>query len=151
MKNHITLPLTLVVAAVIIGAATVAIDRGSAPSYPAELAVVENQAPDAVINTVSVTTDNTAAVGGVGSRVIQWDSTNFSAGATVTINLIKKVSDSPISYEFVRTIASNTANDGSESWAPEANESGDAFYIEVVCASASAAGCRTAAMPAKAF
>jgi hypothetical protein len=148
MKHHITLPLVLIIAAVIIGAATIAVNR----SAPANSSVAtEAIGPDAVIHTVAITSDNTATAGQSGTRVITWQSDNFPTSARLGINLLKKVSDQPASYTFVRAIAVNTANDGTESWTPAASETGDQYYIEVVCGPITLqSGCRSSA-PVKAF
>jgi hypothetical protein len=61
---------------------------------------------------------------------------------------LKKVSDSPISYTFVRKIATNTVNDGNEIWTPKAGETSKDLYIEVTCSSTgSIAGCKVSGSP----
>lgn len=64
---------------------------------------------------------------------ISWNTVNFSVGSKVSINLIRKVSDSPAKYEFVRKLSTDIANDGSEAWTPLRTEIGNDFMIEVVC------------------
>ena len=99
-----------------------------------------------VIDNVSI-----AAAASSASKIITWQTTNFPHGVGVDINLLKKVSDSPISFSFVRKVVQNTANDGSELWTPAQNETGSSMYIEVTCSSAMVpSGCQSASMPANA-
>jgi hypothetical protein len=150
MKTHIALPLILVAAAIIIGAATIIVNERAPQVAQIEQPTVSPQG-GATIVAVSLAADNTAAAGQTGARVISWQTANFPSNFQVTINLIKKVSDNPLSYEFVRTLAENTANDGSEPWVVSADEVGDAYYIEVVCGSTYAQSCTTSAAPVRAF
>ncbi len=108
--------------------------------------------------TVTLTTANAgkgllASIFSAGSRSIKWQTGNYPASAGVNINLLRKVSDSPVSYELVRQLANNTANDGEESWTPAAGEQGDNLYIEVTCSNASAFpnGCQLQGQALKAF
>jgi hypothetical protein len=150
MNNHITMPLTLIMAAVIIGAATVAVNNSSS-NTPAELAMVSG-ASDATIDSVSILVDNAAAAGTTNARVINWETSNFPADSLVTVNLIRKISDSPMSFEMVRTIVTDVPNNSSVSWVPETSEVGDDLYIEVVCSAIqTTGGCRTNSAPIKAF
>lgn len=69
----------------------------------------------------------------VGQRQnVEWLSDNYSA-PTVVINIIRKVSESPISYELVRTVSAGTSNDGLALWIPTLLEAGDDIYVEVGC------------------
>ncbi len=155
MKNYnkeTLIPLALVALAVIAGGYSLVSDLRN-PSSPTSVAVTPGQNPDAQITVLSVSADATAAAAGANTRIVKWQSQNYPAGATVSINLIKKVSDSPTSYEFVRTLAVNTQNDGIESWSPAAKESGDSFFIEVVCGDSSGftTGCHASGAPVSAF
>src|SRR4051812_11935032 len=67
------------------------------------------------------------------TKTITWQTKNYPAGAGIDANLIRKVSSAPASYTFVRKILNNTANDGSEIWAPAANETGNDLFIEITC------------------
>ncbi len=151
MKNqHILFPLVLVVAAIIVGTATIGIGLSGSrdTSGPVTEVSDENGAEIAII---SVSADQSAAAAQSGARIIMWSTKNYPENALVTINLIKKVSDVPASYEFVRALATETANDGSESWTPEAKESGESFYVEVVCAGPQSGSCRSTGAPVRAF
>lgn len=66
--------------------------------------------------------------------VVKWQTENFPEGAFVHINLIRKVSDNPVSYELVRQIASYAVNDGEEVWTVEKGDLGGNLQVEVVCA-----------------
>jgi len=67
-------------------------------------------------------------------QLITWETKNFPEGAFVNINLIKKVSDTPKSYEMVRQIGQYLVNDGEESWKPAKSDQGENLFIEVTCA-----------------
>jgi hypothetical protein len=144
MKQHIILPLVLVVAAVVVGISMIAIGVGNSNS------LADNG--EAEIAVVSVSADLSAAAANSGVRVVNWETANLPSRAKVTINLLKKISTNPNQYQFVRTLAANTANDGTESWTPLQGESGDAYYVEVVCSNASMnGGCKATAEPVRAF
>lgn len=103
-------------------------------------ASIVNAAPAKI--TVSSPNVNVALASGAENE-ITWTTTEYPVNTGVTINLIKRVDESPIRYELVRTIALNTPNDGSESWEPARNESGKDFFIEVACSGGTiAAGCQ---------
>jgi len=82
------------------------------------------------------TVSNTASAIGASSKEILWQSANYPQGSGVNINLIRKTSDSPISFELVRVLASNTPNDGSETFDFSLSENGNNLYVEVTCTSA---------------
>lgn len=152
MKNHIILPAVLVIAAVVVGITTLAINYSRPVGSPA--VVSDNSTlPEAVVSVLSISADQSAAAGQSGARIINWKTTNFPADAKVTINLIAKTQDNPDAYEFVTNIAKNTPNDGSESWTPGEDEAGDTLYIEVVCGDdlVMKNACKTGAAPLKAF
>ncbi len=91
----------------------------------------------ATVSTVSLTEDNSSAAAiNAGTKTIVWRTSNYPQNVGVNINLIKKISDSPQQYELVRVLATDTANDGSESWTPALNEHTPDLYVEVVCSSA---------------
>lgn len=91
-----------------------------------------------------------AALALTNGKEITWETMGFPPNQGVDINLIKKTKNSPASYVFVRKIATNTANDGSEDWAPNANETGSDFYIEVTCSSSASGSCQVAGGPLRA-
>lgn len=66
-------------------------------------------------------------------KTIRWQTQNYPQGAGVNINLLRKTSESPVAWEFVRTIAVDTANDNQESWLPLPGENTGDVYIEVTC------------------
>ena len=63
---------------------------------------------------------------------IKWTSNNYSS-PTVTINLLRLESASPVSYKLIRTIAAFTQNDGDAVWVPSKSEIGQNVVIEVAC------------------
>lgn len=68
---------------------------------------------------------------GVPQKIV-WTSSNYEPD-TVNINLIRKVSDNPATYELVRTVAGNKTNTGNATWIPNQNDVGSAAAIEVGC------------------
>lgn len=73
---------------------------------------------------------NTASVGDL--QHITWTSSNYAA-PTVAINIIRKTSDSPATYELVRQVASSTKNDGDAVWVPALSDVGNNTYVQVAC------------------
>lgn len=90
-----------------------------------------NASNEAKVNTVNSVSKSIIKTGS--NQNITWTTENFPAGASININLIKKVSDSPVSYELVRQIATNTENDGSFKWSPKRDELGENLQIEIGC------------------
>jgi hypothetical protein len=134
MNKHLILPVALVLAAILIGGTTIAINNipGSHQPIPVEARII----------TASISPAQVAAAGMTESRTIRWSTENYPKASLVNINLIRKISDSPLAYEFVESIAVDTANDGVEIWDVE-NATGDDLYIEITCsAMPSDAGCR---------
>ncbi|MDE2038264.1 MAG: hypothetical protein KGI69_03535 [Patescibacteria group bacterium] len=86
---------------------------------------------------------NVAAVGAL--QHIRWSSQNYAA-PTVSIDLIRKVSDQPAKYVLVRQIASSAANNGDFAWTPEASDAGPGTYIQIACAQSSQA-CTASPLP----
>ena len=68
------------------------------------------------------------------TQTVKWSSSNY-AGSTVSIRLIRKVSNNPARYEVVRTISESTANDGVATWIPSGAEAGlSGLSLEIGCA-----------------
>lgn len=66
-------------------------------------------------------------------KVVNWKTSLYPKGVGVNINLLKKISNSPKSYTFVRAIATETSNDGEEKWIPKLGELTGDLYVEVAC------------------
>lgn len=66
-------------------------------------------------------------------RIIKWHTNNYPTGAGININLIRKVSDNPKSFAFVKTVVVNTENDGEYIWFPLLGETGANMFIEIAC------------------
>lgn len=77
--------------------------------------------------------DLTAAATLSNNKVVTWKTTGYPLDAGVNINLIRKTSDSPITYTLVRTIAQDTPNDGQEKWSLLEGEKSNDLYIEITC------------------
>lgn len=69
------------------------------------------------------------------AKTITWQTNNYPAGAKVNINLLRQISDSPRKFVVVRTIVTDTPNDGQETLIPKAGENSNDLYIEVTCSS----------------
>lgn len=116
----------------------------------------KNQTPSpatpSTISSLSVVNDNsTASAISVGAKTITWQTANYPQDAGVNINLVRKVSDSPKQFVLVRTLATNTLNDGKETWIPQSGENSDDLYVEVTCSTSYQfnAGCSLAIDPIK--
>ncbi len=69
---------------------------------------------------------------------INWASENYQP-KTVSIQLIKQVSNSPISYELVRVLVDKTKNDGHAVWIPAKQDLTDNLLVEINCDSSTIA------------
>lgn len=68
-----------------------------------------------------------------GAKTISWQTADYPANAGVNINLIRQISDSPREFTLVRTLETDTPNDGKETWVPQNGENSDDLYVEVTC------------------
>lgn len=90
----------------------------------------------ATVSTLSVSNVTSPALAVLaGTKVINWKTSNYPANAGVNISLIRKISDSPKEFTLVRTLATDTSNDGEELWIPQSGEDTDDLFIEVTCSS----------------
>lgn len=102
---------------------------------------ISTQTSDTTVSAKSIKPlSGIASVFAANSRVINWETSSFPADAGVNINLLKKVSDSPIEYTLVKNIATNTANDGQETWNATAEELNSGLFIEVTCSTVQTPG-----------
>lgn len=74
-----------------------------------------------------------AAIFSSNKKVITWETLGLTSGETVDINLIKRTSNSPVTYVLVRKIADNLKNSGSFTWEPAQGEISSDLFIEVTC------------------
>jgi len=102
---------------------------------PGVVAPPMHKARATVATRAVVKNTSTAAAILAGTKDITWDTANYPINVGMDINLIRKISDSPRQFEFVRKIATNTPNDGKETWTPGAGEDADNLYVEVTCSS----------------
>lgn len=79
-------------------------------------------------------------------KTVSWTSTDYGSNK-VRINLLRKVSDNPGSYELVRTITEETVNSGFATWNAQASDTGD-LYVEVACLTSGQA-CRSSMVPVR--
>jgi hypothetical protein len=63
---------------------------------------------------------------------VTWSSQNYAA-PTVSVNVIRKVSDNPATYEPVRTIALAKSNNGDALWVPAKADVGDNTLLQLGC------------------
>jgi len=96
-----------------------------------------------------------ASAGGALSldMIIKWQTSNYPKDAGVDINLLKKVSNSPVQYSLARVIAKDISDTGEAIWTPLAGETGSDLYIEVTCGSSYQfqTGCSMGAEPVSAY
>jgi hypothetical protein len=105
--------------------------------------VAVNHKPTA-ISTVSETANVLSAINvnvPLGdTQVVTWNPKDITSDR-VAINVIRKVSDNPVSYDLVRVVATSTENDGSATWVPSNLDIGANLYIEIGCTESDSA-CR---------
>jgi hypothetical protein len=121
---------------------------------PKDNNIVSNtQTSDTTVSAKSVLPlSGIASVFAANSRVISWETTSFPSNAGVNINLLKKISDSPIEYTLVKNIATNTANDGQETWNATTEELNSGLFIEVTCSAIQTPGaCAVVGQPIEAL
>lgn len=115
--------------------------------------LAQNLLPQSSISSFEVVSNNSqaATVSLIGAKKVIWKTSYYPANATVNINLLHKTMNSPATYEFVREIAKDTANDGQETWIPLQKEKGLEMYIEVTCSTTFmyTGGCQVSQAPAK--
>jgi peptidoglycan hydrolase-like protein with peptidoglycan-binding domain len=70
------------------------------------------------------------------SKTVTWQTAGYPANAGVDINLIRKTSDAPAAYAFVRSIVKGTVNDGQETFSLGSGENTNDLYVELACSSA---------------
>ena len=136
-------------------------DQGIDPSgsFDADTMASANAALQVLADTVSTTVGiesvsspaNTASVLGATMKTIIWKTSSYPQNDGVDINLIRRTSDSPISYDLVKTIARDIPDSGSFEWLPAESETGNDLYVEVTCSTESSAlngkGCAVNAEP----
>ena len=66
------------------------------------------------------------------TQKVLWSSNGINSN-TVSVNLIKKVSDNPATYALVRTISVSKINNGSATWVPAASDVGNGLSLEIGC------------------
>lgn len=124
-KNNSTITGLLVVALLGILATIVIVNQGNETYAP----VSDTFQPKAHIALLS--TDITSAQVGQ-PQIIRWTTLNYPSN-TVSINLLKKTSDDPTSYQLIRVITQNAKNDGEGVWVPQKSDMGNDVYIEIGC------------------
>jgi hypothetical protein len=131
---------------------------------PTDSPVVVNPSPSGEVGGTAQNTNTSVATLAVSGSVnaagvvlsnektITWRTTGYPTDAGVNINILKKTSSNPSSYTLVRTLAKDTANDGTEKWTPKSNETGNDIYVEVTCSTtyAFSGGCTLSSEPMKA-
>ncbi|MEK7106177.1 MAG: hypothetical protein AAB895_02355 [Patescibacteria group bacterium] len=127
MKNITKYLIVLVLIAVIIASVVISIKSSVVTVFDQ----TESPAKVGIIALKNV--PNTASLGSIDAQEISWSSESYPRNTGVNINLIRKISDSPMTFELVRTLAQNTENDGSEIWVPTVEEKNSNLYIEVTC------------------
>ena len=117
----------LIIALAIVTFVTKGSHQASNFGLSVEPAATADQASLAVLSPASGTVN-------VGQKQdVSWTSSDYKA-PTVSIAVIRKVSDNPARYELVRTVTAATQNDGSAVWVPSKSDVGQNTLIQVGCA-----------------
>lgn len=90
--------------------------------------------PPITTETVSTTTitKTITTVGETGNDFyVAWAPSHINS-RTVHIQIVRKIGDNPIKYEFIRRLASSTPNDGYLKWTPKPTDTGELF-IQLAC------------------
>ena len=116
--------------------------------------LAQSNQPKATVTTLSVTpaSSNAASIFFANNRTIHWNTSDYLAAAGVNINLLRKTSSSPNTYQLVRQIAVNAPNTGTATWNRTLSETGSDLYIEVTCSTSTQfnGGCAVNGKPVKA-
>lgn len=123
-----------------------ALYTGSISNTPA---IVSNTSNGATVGIQSVSSvSGLAAIFSANNKIISWNTMGFAANETVDVNLIRKISETPATYELVRKLADNTTNDGKLTWSPKEGELEAGLFIEVTCSGEETAlSCEVKASP----
>ncbi len=111
-----------------------------------------NSSVPATVSIKSVINDTSSASAILaGGKVITWQTGDYPKNVGLNINLVRKISDSPREFTLVRTLATDTPNNGSLSWVPEDSENTNDLYVEVTCSTTHQfnAGCSLSSDPIK--
>lgn len=152
ISMYTTTPTGIPTPTTLSGSSSISTPTTAATPAPANNTQSASTKPGSTIAIKSITRGNqTASVLDAVSQTITWQTSGYPTNTGVDINLIKKISDTPLSYSLVRQIATHISNTGSYTWIPKTNETGDDLYVEVVCANNAddtlPAGCENTAAP----
>jgi len=143
-KNTYIVLLVIIVLGVIFFAYRSSLKEEVSPTNP-----VTNGATVSTLSIINVTSPALAVL--AGAKIISWQTANYPTDVGVNINLIRKTSDSPRQFTLVRTLTTDTPDDGEELWTPQKGENTSDLYVEVTCSSSYEfkAGCSLASEPIK--
>ncbi|MEI6057587.1 MAG: LamG domain-containing protein [bacterium] len=68
-----------------------------------------------------------------GAKTLQWKPASYPTGIVLHAILLKKTSDSPANYSFVRVVDMNIQNTGTYTWSPQVSEIDGNYFIEITC------------------
>ncbi|MHB1316368.1 MAG: peptidoglycan-binding domain-containing protein [Minisyncoccota bacterium] len=115
--------------------------------------LAQSSTPKSSVSVSSVTSEKSliASIFFSSAKKIQWKTSDYPAKVGVNINLLNRVSDSPVRYDVVRQIAKDTPNDGEETWIPTSSEKNLNLYVEVTCSTTYTfkEGCQISQTPIK--
>ena len=103
----------------------------------ANATVATGMTPSATVSVVTVTSANSGIATAIlaNERSVSWQTNNYPQGVGVNVNLLRKSASTPESFSLIRTVAKDTANDGSQTFVLQNNELGGDVYVEVKCSS----------------
>jgi hypothetical protein len=65
-------------------------------------------------------------------QVLKWQASKYPS-TSVSLHLLKKVSNNPVSYELVRSISEKAPNSGTYKWTPTEKALGSGIIVEIAC------------------
>lgn len=106
----------------------------------------------ATVSTLSVSNVSSPASAVLaGAKTINWQTASYPTNARININLIRKVSESPLKFTLVRTLETDAINNGEYLWIPQNGENTSDLYVEVTCSNSYqfTVGCSLSSEPIK--
>ncbi len=112
----------------------------STASSPEPVATLSYQVPVAQVSGLKVANTQNAQSAAASSallkntKTVSWETAFYPDSVGIDIHILRKISESPAQYEFVRDLVTNTPNDGMYTWTPTAADLKEKkLYVEIAC------------------
>ena len=139
--------IVFVLALIIIGIYAATSKHGGSVGSTNATSTVPETVATVAIQSISHSANTASALSAL-SNTVHWATDGYPANAGVNVNLIRKISDSPVQYTIVRQLATNIPNTGQYTWVSHSGETGSDLYVEVTCSSNNLTqGCQVSATP----